>query len=121
MPESQRPRELKGALIAGDRSMSLGEFTPFPEDTSIVAYVDLLGFKEMIRSDPAGTVLVPILEESIASGLDFSRLMRDTAGGVNYRIFSDNVCFWGNLDAGPLSFSAVLSTVAEFQLRLALR
>lgn len=121
MPELQKPRELKLALVAGSRSMSFSGFTPFPEETAVVAYVDLLGFKEMVRSDPTGKVLIPVLERSIASGLAFTKLMRDTVGGVNYRIFSDNVCFWGNLDAGPLSFSAILSTVSEFQLQLALR
>lgn len=111
----------KAALVAGDRAMDLGEIKPFGSEIWAVAYVDLLGFKAMILNDPTGKDLVPVLEEAIAEALAFAALIRDTTTQLGYRIFSDNVCFWCKLEAGPLSLSTMLATLSEFQLRLALR
>jgi hypothetical protein len=63
-------KRIKVALFDGKRMMGLGEFKPFPPETRLVAYVDLLGFKDMILKDPTGknigssriNVILPLFE-----------------------------------------------------------
>lgn len=88
--------------------------------TCIVAFVDLLGFKEMVQSDPTGDVILPLVEQSIADGLFFAQLSRELVPELKYRIFSDNICFWIDLKYGAIEVSLMLATLSEFQLRLAL-
>jgi hypothetical protein len=121
MAENEKKGTIRAALLDGKRMMVLDDFTPFPPMTSLVAYVDLLGFKAMILKDPTGKDLVPLLEESISAGLVFANIVKGTTEQLSYRVFSDNICFWCSLDAGPLSLSAMLATLSEFQLRLSWR
>jgi hypothetical protein len=107
----------QGVLFDGKRMMEIGEYAVHPADVFLVAFVDILGFKKMILCDPSGKQTVPMLEEAIEAAFSFANVGRDIKA-LSYRIFSDNVCFWGGLDTGPLALSVMVSTLAEFQLAL---
>ena len=108
------------AFMAGDRSLRVDGIPAMAPGTCIVAFVDLLGFKEMVRSDPTGDVMLPLVEQSIGEGLFYAQLASEAAPNLKYRIFSDNICFWIDLEYGAVAVSLMFATLAEFQLRLAL-
>ncbi|HBA89581.1 MAG TPA: hypothetical protein DCZ75_16820 [Geobacter sp.] len=89
-------------------------------DKSIVAFVDILGFSSMIQSDPKGIKYIPIIERAIANALTMANITRQIDVGLDYRIFSDNICFWFPLKFHPLALACMLSVLAEFQLGLLL-
>lgn len=119
MVEDENPEPVL-AFVAGDRSLRIEGMSAMAAGTCIVAFVDLLGFKEMVRSDPTGDVILPLVERSIADGLFYAQISGQAIPELKYRIFSDNICFWMDLQQSALAVSLMLATVSEFQLRLAL-
>lgn len=116
--QDKEKKPVRMGFMDGTRSMTLSEFTPALPESFVVAYVDLLGFKEMILKDPTGKNFIPLLEESVNAGLFFANFGKNRAKAMDYRVFSDNICFWCSLEYGPLAFSVMLATLSEFQLRL---
>lgn len=90
-------------------------------DKFIVSFVDILGFSSMIQMDPKGTKYIPMIERAIANALTMANITRQIDIGLDYRIFSDNICFWFPLKFHPLALACMLSVLAEFQLGLLLQ
>jgi hypothetical protein len=89
-------------------------------DKYIVAFVDVLGFSSMIQDDPKGETFIPLVERAIQDALVFTNVIRKFGNATNleYRIFSDNICFWMPARYHALSCAVMLSVLAEFQLAL---
>jgi hypothetical protein len=90
-------------------------------DKAIVAFVDILGFRSMIEADPKGERFIPIIEKAIVQALTFARIsidIGDNPAELEYRVFSDNICFWMPVRYHTLSVVFLLSVVAEFQLAM---
>lgn len=103
------------------RGTGFFSFDGFAEGTCLVGYVDLLGFKQMIARDPKGELAVPLLESAIQNALRVFRFEKSAKviEQVEYRIFSDNVCFWMSLEYAPPSiFHGMIQVLSAFQLEL---
>lgn len=88
---------------------------------TIVAFVDILGFRAMIEDDPEGEQFIPIIEKAIKEAFTFTRIsidIGDNPAELEYRVFSDNICFWMPIRYHTLSVALLLSVVAEFQLAM---
>jgi hypothetical protein len=96
------------------------ELNDICKDKYIVAFVDVLGFSSMIVSDPRGEKFIPLVEKAIEEALHFTRTVRELGNPaeIEYRVFSDNFCFWMPLRYHTLSVAMMLSVIAEFQLAL---
>lgn len=111
-------RKSRVALAAGNLSMVMEDVNQPDNSDYVVSYVDILGFKSIINNDPTGKEFLPIIEDAVKSGLTFAKIMQQAVEQLEYRIFSDNICFWMPLKFGPLALSTMLSILAEFQLNL---
>jgi len=102
--------------------LGLGHYGVIPyeidSDDFFVSYVDILGFKDIIQADPAGKEFLPLIENAVKRGLHYAKLVKELGGELEYRIFSDNVCFWIPVKHGAVSFMALLATLAGFQFNL---
>jgi hypothetical protein len=89
-------------------------------DKFLVAFVDILGFSSMIENDPRGERFIPMIENAIKAAFHYANIIRDfgNPANLNYRVFSDNICFWIPLSYHTLSLAVMLSVLSEFQLGL---
>lgn len=108
----------KLVLLAGNVMTVIEDANQPDNNDYVVSYIDILGFKDIINSDPTGKEFLPIIEGAVKRGLLFAKLMQEAVEELEYRIFSDNVCFWMPLKFGPLAFSTMLNILSEFQFGL---
>lgn len=114
-------QEIASLIERKKRQYSEEELSEIYGDKSIVAFVDILGFRAMIEDDPKGERFIPIIEKAIEEALTFARISIDLGNNpaeLEYRVFSDNICFWMPMRYHTLSVSLLLSVVAEFQLAM---
>ena len=106
------------STLYSNQTINDEESENYYSDKFIVAFVDILGFSSMIQEDPKGTKFIPMIEKAIENALTMANITRQVDIGLEYRIFSDNICFWFPLKFHPLSLACMLSVLAEFQLGL---
>ncbi len=89
-------------------------------DKFLVAFVDILGFTSMIEHDPNGERFIPMIDNAIKSAFHYANTIRNMGNptNLNYRVFSDNICFWMPLTTHTLSLAVMISVLSEFQLSL---
>ena len=89
-------------------------------DKFLVAFVDILGFSSMIENDPKGERFIPMIDNAIKAAFHYANTIRNMGNptNLNYRVFSDNICFWMPLNYHTLSLSVMISVLSEFQLGL---
>jgi hypothetical protein len=91
-------------------------------DLYIVAFVDILGFTSMINSDPKGDKYISIIKGALNAAMHMAEISKNilSPSMMDYRVFSDNICFWIPLKFGPISVASMFALLSEFQLNLLL-